>query len=248
MKNVIIQLFLILSLSAVVMLSACHKAKVASAVPAPPPPAAPSASLTASPEAIEKGQSTTLTWETANASDITIDAVGATTKTLESLQAKGSMQVTPEDSTTYTLYANGPGGKESASARVTVTMPEPPPAAVPEPSEDELFARNIKDIYFDFDKADIRSDQHSLVQRNALFLSQHPTISFTVEGHCDERGSIEYNLALGDKRANAAKSGLLAAGVNSANVKTISYGKEKPVCDQQDESCWQQNRRGHFSR
>jgi peptidoglycan-associated lipoprotein len=106
----------------------------------------------------------------------------------------------------------------------------------------------VKDIYFDFDKADIRYDQQNVIERDAAFLAQHPKIDVTVEGHCDERGSIEYNLALGDTRAKAVKEMLVAGGVNSANVKTISYGKEKPVCDEHDESCWQQNRRGHFSR
>jgi peptidoglycan-associated lipoprotein len=126
-------------------------------------------------------------------------------------------------------------------------MPAPP--AVPsEPSEDELFSQNVKDIYFDFDNADIRYDQQSATERDASFLAQHAKINLTIEGTCDERGSIEYNLALGDKRANAVKEMLLAGGVSSANVKTISFGKEKPVCDEHDESCWQQNRRGHFSR
>ena len=247
MKNLTVRVTLILTLSAAVMLSACHKAKVTSTAPPPPPPAAPTASLTVSPEAIEKGQSTTLTWETANANDISIDADGITTQTLGPQQPRGSLQVAPSDSTTYTLYAKGPGGKESASARVTVTVP-PPPATPAGPSEDELFAQNVKDIYFDYDKADIRYDQQSAIERDAAFLSQHPKINLTVEGHCDERGSIEYNLALGDKRANAVKEMLVAGGVSSANVKTMSYGKEKPACDEHDESCWQQNRRGHFSR
>src|SRR5208337_1071706 len=232
MKHVMIRVSLILTLSAAVMLSACHKAKVASTVPPPPPPAAPTASLTVSPAMIEKGQSATLTWETANANDISIDAIGITTETMGSLQPKGSLQVTPSDSTTYTLYAKGPGGKESASARVTVTVPPPPASPPAGPSEDELFAQNVKDIYFDFDKADVRYDQQSVIERDAAFLRQHPKIDVTVEGHCDERGSIEYNLALGDRRANAVKEMLVSGGVSSANVKTISYGKEKPVCEE----------------
>lgn len=247
MKHGIIRVTLILTLSGAVMLSACHKAQVSSTVPPPPPSAAPTASLTASPQAVEKGQPTTLTWETANANEVSIDAAGITTEALGLLQPTGSLQVTPTDSTTYTLYAQGPGGKETVSARVTVTVPAPP--AVPsEPSEDELFLQNVKDIYFDFDNADIRYDQQSAIERDAAFLAQHVKINLTIEGTCDERGSIEYNLALGDKRANAVKEMLVAGGVNSAKVKTISFGKEKPVCDEHDESCWQQNRRGHFSR
>ena len=247
MKHAIIRVTLILTLSAVILLSACHKTQVSATVPPPPAPTAPTASLTASPQAIEKGQPTTLTWETANANEVGLNAAGITTETLGLLQPKGSMQVTPTDSTTYTLYAKGPGGKESVSARATVTVPAPP-AAPSEPSEDELFSQNVKDIYFDFDQAEIRYDQQSAVERDAAFLAQHPKINLTIEGNCDERGSIEYNLALGDKRANAVKEKLVAGGVSSANVKTISFGKEKPVCDEGDEACWHQNRRDHFSR
>ena len=247
MKHAVERGTLIFVLGTIVMFSACHKAQVSSTVPPPSQPAAPTASLMASPQAIEKGQPTTLTWETANANEVSIDAAGITTETLGLLQPKGLLQVTPADSTTYTLYAKGPGGQGSASARVTVTVPLQPSAA-PEPSEDELFSQNVKDIYFDFDKADIRHDQQSALERNAAFLAEHPRIKLTIEGTCDERGSIEYNLALGDKRASAVKETLLAGGVSSANVKTISFGKEKPVCEEHDESCWQQNRRGHFSR
>ena len=248
MKNEIIRVTLILSLSAAVMLSACHKAQVSSTVPPPPPPASPTVSLTASPQALEKGDATTLTWETANANEVSIDAAGITTETLGLLQPKGSLQVTPSDSTTYTLYAKGPGGKESVSARITVTVSPPPPTPASKPSEEELFGQNVKDIYFNLDRSEIRPDQQTTIQRDGAFLTAHANLTFTVEGHCDERGSIEYNIALGDKRANAVKEMLVAGGVTSENVKTISLGKEKPVCDEHDESCWQQNRRGHFSR
>lgn len=189
MKHAIIRVTLILTLSAAVMLSACHKAQVSSTVPPPPAPPAPTASLTVSPQAIEKGQPTTLTWETANANEVSFDAEGITTGTIGLQQPKGSLRVTPSDSTTYTLYAKGPGGKESVSARVTVTVPAPP-AAPSEPSEDEPFSQNVKDIYFDFDKADIRYDQHSAIERDAAFLAQHPKINLTIEGTCDELGQL----------------------------------------------------------
>jgi peptidoglycan-associated lipoprotein len=114
------------------------------------------------------------------------------------------------------------------------------------PTEEELFAQNVQDIYFDYDKADIRADQQAALQGDIDFLKQHPDIHFTVEGHCDERGSTEYNLGLGDNRANAVKSALTGGGVSAGNIKTISYGKEKPFCTESSEACWQQNRRGHF--
>jgi peptidoglycan-associated lipoprotein len=109
-----------------------------------------------------------------------------------------------------------------------------------------LFASSIKDIYFDYDKSDIRGDQQSSIQADAQFLSQHSNVNFTVEGHCDERGSTEYNLALGDQRAVSVKTSLTQAGVPVSRIKTISYGKEKPFCTESNEACWQQNRRGHF--
>ncbi len=232
---------LTLALGAIMFLGACHKKQPPPPPPPPPPPAAPTASLSANPETIQQGQSTTLTWQTSNATDVSIDAVGA-------VQASGSQQVTPASSTTYTLTAKGAGGTQTATARVTVTTPPPPPPPPPPPapSDEELFSQNVKDVYFDYDKADIRADQQSALQGDIDFLKQHPSIHFIVEGHCDERGSTEYNLGLGDNRANSVKNALTQGGVGADNMKTISYGKEKPFCSEHTEDCWQQNRRGHF--
>ncbi|HKR83002.1 MAG TPA: peptidoglycan-associated lipoprotein Pal [Terriglobales bacterium] len=228
------------ALGAILFLGACHKKATPPPPPPPPPAPTPSATLTASPEAIDKGQSATLTWQTTNATDVSIEGLGA-------LQPNGSQQVTPTESTTYTLTAKGAGGTQTATARVTVNAPPPPPPPpAPSLTDEQLFAQNVKDIYFDYDKADVRADQQSLVQANAAFLQQHPNMSVTVEGHCDERGSTEYNLALGDNRASAVKNALVAAGVPADRIKTVSFGKEKPFCTESNESCWQQNRRGHF--
>ncbi|HET8823728.1 MAG TPA: peptidoglycan-associated lipoprotein Pal, partial [Terriglobales bacterium] len=231
---------LVFALGAILFLGACHKKAAPAPPPPPPPPPTPTATLTANPETIDKGQSTTLTWQTSNATDISIEGIGA-------IQPNGSQQVTPTESTTYTLTAKGAGGTQSATARVTVNAPPPPPPPPP-PSltEEQLFAQNVKDVYFDYDKSDVRGDQQSLVQADAAFLQQHPNMSVTVEGHCDERGSTEYNLALGDNRASAVKNALVAAGVAADRVKTVSFGKEKPFCTESNEACWQQNRRGHF--
>jgi peptidoglycan-associated lipoprotein len=114
-------------------------------------------------------------------------------------------------------------------------------------TDEDLFAQNIKDVYFDYDKADIRGDQQSSIQADAQFLNQHTNMNITIEGHCDERGSTDYNLALGDQRASAVKNALTSAGVNASRIKTISYGKEKPFCTESNEACWQQNRRGHLA-
>jgi peptidoglycan-associated lipoprotein len=227
-------------LAAVVMLGACHKKTAPPPPPPPPPPAAPTASISVSPDTIQPGQSATLTWQTSNATDVSIDGIGA-------VQPSGTQQVSPNDSTTYHLVAKSSGGTQEATTRLTVTS-APAAEAPPPPSatEEDLFGRSVKDIYFEYDKSDIRGDQQSAIRTDAQFLNQHSNIAFTVEGHCDERGSTEYNLALGDQRAQSVKSALVSSGVNASRIKTISYGKEKPFCMESNESCWQQNRRGHF--
>jgi peptidoglycan-associated lipoprotein len=230
---------LIVILGAVIMLGACKK-KVAPPPPPPPPPPAPTASISVTPTSIQQGQSPTVTWQTANATDVSIEGLGA-------VQTSGSQAVSPSESTNYKLVAKGAGGTQTATARLTMTQPPPPPPPPPPgPTDEELFAQNIKDIYFDYDKADLRADQNAALQADMLFLNQHPNINFTIEGHCDERGSVEYNLALGDKRATAVKNALTIAAINPSRITVISMRKEKPFCSESNEACWQQNRRGHF--
>ncbi len=232
-------LTLVLTLGAILFWSACKHPK---APPPPPPPApqpAPTASLSANPNTLEKGQSTTLTWQTTNATDVSLEGIGP-------VDANGSRQDKPAESTTYRLVAKGAGGSQEATARVTVTSGPPPPPPPPSATDEQLFAQNVKDIYFDYDKADIRADQQASLQGDATFLQQHANIRITIEGHCDERGSTEYNLALGTNRADAVKNALVQAGLPGDRIKTISYGKEKPFCTAPNESCWQENRRGHF--
>jgi len=233
-------------LGVLLLAGACHK-KVEVAPPPPPPPPpppAPTVNLNAEPGTVEKGQSVTLSWTSQNATDLDLEpGVGK-------VQAQGSTSVTPQDSTTYTITATGPGGTQSSTARVTVTIPPPPPPPPPPPvkeiSEEELFGQNIKDAYFDYDKSDIRPDAVQALTIDGNFLKEHQIVKFTVEGHCDERGSEEYNLGLGDRRATAAKNYLVNAGVSGDRISTISYGKSRPVCQEQTEECWQQNRRAHF--
>jgi peptidoglycan-associated lipoprotein len=231
---------LIAVLGVLLILGACKKKAAPPPPPPPPPPPAPTASISVNPNSIQAGQSASLTWQTSNATDVSIDGIGA-------VQPNGSQAVTPAASTTYHLIAKGAGGSQEATARLTVTQPPPPPPpAAPMVSDADLFGQYIKDVYFDYDKSDVRGDQQSSVQADVAFLSQHPNISFTIEGHCDERGSTDYNLALGDKRANAVKDALISGGVSASRIKTISYGKEKPFCTESNEACWQQNRRGHL--
>jgi peptidoglycan-associated lipoprotein len=121
--------------------------------------------------------------------------------------------------------------------------PPPPPAATP---IDQLFAQNVKTIYFDFDKYDIRPDQVSQLQANGAWLKMNPNVRFTIEGHCDEKGSQEYNLALGERRANTVKQALVSAGVAESRIMVQSLGKERPVCSEETEECFQKNRRAAF--
>jgi peptidoglycan-associated lipoprotein len=224
-------------LAALMFLGACKK-KVAPPPPPPPAATAPTASLSANPNTVDAGQPTTLTWQTTGATDVSIDGIGP-------VDQNGSRQVTPTDSITYHLIAKGPGGSQDATARVTVNT-GPAQQGTSNATEEELFSRNVRDIYFDYDKYDIRTSEQGSLQADAQFLQQHSNIHITVEGHADERGSTEFNLALGTNRADTVKNALIQAGVSGNRIKTISYGKEKPFCTESNESCWQQNRRGHF--
>jgi len=232
--------FLSLALGALLTLGACGKKATPPPPPPPPPPPAPTASISVSPNSIQGGQSASLTWQTTNATDVSIDGIGA-------VQPNGSQSVSPSDSTTYHLVAKGSGGTQEATARLTVTQaPPPPPPPTASVTDEDLFGQSVKDVYFDYDKADVRGDQQASIQADAQFFNQHANMNFTIEGHCDERGSTDYNLALGDQRASAVKNALTAAGVSASRIKTISYGKEKPFCNESNEACWQQNRRGHL--
>ncbi len=230
----------IATLAVTLSLAGCAK-RVAKVTPPPPPaatPVAPSAELAANPSAVSPGQASVLSWHTNNADDITIQGIG-------SVPPSGSRSVQPSSSTTYTLVAKGAGGKSETSARVTVN---PATAdATPSPTDEELFARSVKDVFFDYDKYVIRPDEGSTVQNNEAFLSQHPTVKVVVEGHCDDRGSEEYNIALGASRAENVKKMLIQEGIPADRIRTVSYGKEKPFCTEDNEQCWQQNRVDHFA-
>ena len=106
----------------------------------------------------------------------------------------------------------------------------------------------MQSVLFEFDKAEIRPDQTAKLETSAAFLKQNPNLKFTIEGHCDERGSEEYNLALGDRRANAVKQFLVGRGIPESRLTTVSYGEERTVCHEQTEGCYQQNRRSEYTR
>jgi len=233
-------------LAAILVLGGCHK-KVAAPPPPPPPPPpapapapAPTATLGASPQAIDLGQSATLTWTTTNATATSIDGIGP-------VAASGSQAVSPTRSSTYTLTAKGPGGSVQATTRITVNPPPPKPEPLP-PSltEEQLFEQNVQDVYFDYDKSNLRTQDSSIVDRDTAFLLQHPEMKLVIGGHCDERGSAEYNIALGQNRALALQHALVTGGVPASRIRVVSYGKERPFCTESTEQCWQQNRRDHL--
>lgn len=115
----------------------------------------------------------------------------------------------------------------------------------PRPGTQEDLVANVGDrVFFDFDKSDLKPEARRTIERWAAWLKQYPNVTVTIEGHCDERGTREYNLALGERRANAAKNFLTSLGVDARRVSTISYGKERPAVVGSNEAAWSQNRRG----
>jgi peptidoglycan-associated lipoprotein len=112
---------------------------------------------------------------------------------------------------------------------------------------DDMFRTSVQPIYFDFDRAEIRPDQVARLQASARFLQQNATVQFAINGHADERGSQEYNIGLGDRRANAVRQFLVTQGVAASRIQTVSYGEERPACTQSNETCWSQNRRADFA-
>ena len=163
------------------------------------------------------------------------------------VQPSGSQTVTPTESTTYHLTAKGPGGVQESDARVTVVSAAAEQPASTGDADLSGSAANRLDIFFDLDDYSIRPDQLTTIQTDAQFLKEHAEMRIVVEGHCDEMGSTEYNLALGDKRAAQVKAALEKAGIPSARIRSVSYGKELPVCSEQTESCWRMNRRAHIT-
>ncbi|MBS1822208.1 MAG: OmpA family protein [Acidobacteria bacterium] len=224
----------------------CHKKEKAvnpaSLGPAPVTAAAPTATLSADPLTVDLGQSVVLNWRTQNATTVTIDGIGE-------VPANGTQTVSPSSSTNFHLTAKGDGGTTEANVRVTVRVPTAPtaPSDSGDMGSEAAFHQNVQDIFFDYDSYDLRPDAQSSAKTAAAYLNAHSAIKLVIGGYCDDRGSAEYNLALGENRANSAKTALVNAGVAASRIRVISYGKEKQFCTEENESCWQQNRRAQFS-
>jgi peptidoglycan-associated lipoprotein len=215
-------------------------------VTAPVTATPPTASLTADPVAIDLGQSVVLNWRTQNANVVSIDGIGQ-------VNANGTQTVAPSNSTNFHLIAKGDGGSTEANVRVTVNVPvapTPPPAdasANADLTSDSAFHQAVADVFFDYDSYELRPDGQTAVSAAATYLNAHPAVKVVIGGYCDDRGSAEYNLALGENRANSAKSALVSAGIAASRIRVVSFGKEKQFCTDETESCWQQNRRAQFS-
>ena len=235
---------------AVLAIAGCHK-KPAPVLPNALPPAnaaaAPTASLAADPLAIDLGQSLVLNWRTTNATSATIDGIG-------DVPVNGTQTVSPANSTNFHLVAKGDGGTAEANVRVTVRVPTVPSGAgatgqaisESDMGSDAAFHAAVQDVYFDYDSFDLGPDAETSVSGAARYLNTHPAIKVLIGGYCDDRGSAEYNITLGENRANAAREALVNAGVAPSRIRVVSYGKERQFCTDEAESCWHQNRRAQF--
>ncbi len=250
---------LVLCTFAVVALIGCSKSAPYSTPPPPPPISVgnPEASFSASAESIQPGESVRLQWTSRNATEAVIEPGKG------SVALSGTLDVTPTADMTYTLWLKGPGGETTVTARVGVRRTAPLSSATGNSDanrsgrrlfsgtfEEEVAAR-LQDIYFDYDSMAIRPDQQSALAENARTLralfEEFTAGRVIVEGHCDERGSSEYNLALGDRRARAIVDYMGQQGVPLGRVMLVGYGEESPQCTQANEACYRLNRRGHFN-
>ncbi len=239
------------ALAAVLLAGSIAGCKHRHDVPAPPlAPAttvdAPTATISADPPAIDLGQSVVLNWRTTNATAVSIDGIGT-------VNLSGTQTVTPSASTNFHLVAKGDGGTMDANVRVTVRVAAAPTGDTGASSNlgdagtDAAFHAAVRDVYFGYDSFDLDGTAQTSSAAAASYLVSHPAVRITIGGYCDERGSAEYNLALGENRANTVKQALVTAGVSSSRVRVVSYGKEKQFCTEATEACYQENRRAQFN-
>lgn len=255
MKRAFTALAVVAVLLVLIVLPGCKKSpppvrptlpppKTSTPVPTPTAAPAPTIEIQANPSTVERNGQTTLQWKTTNATSVVIDGG------IGNVSESGSVVVTPRESSTFTATAKGPGGEVRASTRVTVVTPKEV-LAVASTDIDNLAKAiadgRIKDVFFAYDKSDLTPESQATLEQNARWLRQFPGATMIIEGHCDERGTEEYNLALGDRRAQATKEHLVQLGVTAEQLETISLGEERPFATGQDESAYSQNRRAHFT-
>ncbi|MGA6993226.1 MAG: peptidoglycan-associated lipoprotein Pal [Candidatus Deferrimicrobiaceae bacterium] len=190
---------------------------------------APTVTLAAEPGTIEIGECATLTWSSTDATGATID------QGIGEVGTSGDRKVCPPDTITYAITATGAGGTTTSSATVNVTQP-PPMAEAP----------MLENIHFDFDQSFIRNNAKPVLGKVAAYMKKNPGAKLQIEGHCDERGTSEYNIALGQRRADSTRKYLTNLGVDGSRISTISYGEEKPADPGNNEKAWAKNRRAAF--
>ncbi len=201
------------------------------------------------PASIMRGEKALLRWTTQDATEVRVSpAIGL-------VDPNGSREVAPTQDTVYSLTAKGAGGVSTATARLSIVGGGLPSNRGAVTSEDIMppfpeMVGQIRDIYFDYDAAGLRPEMEQVLIENGRLLmdlfAQYPDGTVLIEGHCDERGTNEYNLALGDRRAQSVKDFLAAQGVPASRMRTVSFGEEQPQCYEAAESCWSRNRRAHF--
>jgi peptidoglycan-associated lipoprotein len=202
-------------------------------------PARPAAFLASDRELIIRGETVTLAWHTEHATAVTIDPIGK-------VQPNGSLTVTPFGTTKYHLVAEGPGGAEVSTVWVFV-KPPPDPAVLPASlGAGRVLALKFRSIFFDYDRYTIPPDQQQALDDDLQLLLQNPETSVVIEGYCDDRGSSGYNLTLGVERTVAVRQALVEGGISPDRIKRATFGKEKPVCVEHSENCYQGNRRVQF--
>ena len=213
---------------------------------------APTATIAADPLAIDLGQSVVLNWRTTNATSVTIDGIGH-------VPINGTQTVSPANSTNFHLVAKGDGGTVEANVRVTVRVPTVPTVAdLPNTGQSNIdngehghrrrLPRRTSRTSSSTTTASTSAPTPQPPSLNAArYLDAHPAIKVLIGGYCDDRGSAEYNITLGENRANAARTALVSAGVSATRIRVISYGKERQFCTEENETCWQENRRAQFT-
>lgn len=216
-------------------------------------PAAPTVTIKAAPDSIERGQNTKIAWQSTNARIVTISGFGE-------VDASGEREISPTVSTTYTATALGDGGNATSSTRVTVTDPPPPVADRPRttqppdtgPPIEEQFRTALGPVYFDYNRAELRPGEQDKLRRASewLNLERNRSIVFRIEGNCDPRGTSEYNLGLGDRRAQSVKDFLISLGIDASRIEIVSYGAERAQGSEEGDPVsppsWAHDRRADF--
>ncbi len=211
--------------------------------PEPPAVAPPELRVRIEPELIRRGESALLTWEATNTDRVLID------HNIGSVETSGRIRFFPEGTSSYEVSAEGPGGTVVKNVTVEVLMDETI-------SEENLTGRPLREqfehfvqpVFFDYDSTELTSEAFAILEDSVgwLTLPENRQVEFLIQGHCDQRGTEEYNLALGDRRAQTVRAYLLRRGINGSRIRTLSLGEERPFDPRQTESAWALNRRAHL--